>query len=265
MLTATQAVWLGIIQGLTEFLPVSSSGHLVLGQSLLGIKEPALLFDISVHVGTLLAVLWVFKADFWAMLRGLWAKDVEGRQGRRLLFLVVAGSIPTALMGLFFKDAFERLFASPAAVGLALLLTGFFLMATRLVPAGRVGLKATGPLRAAIVGLAQGLAITPGLSRSGTTISVGLMLGMERRLAAHFSFVLSVPAILGALVLHLKDLGPGTQTSLSPLFIGALVAGLSGYGALKLLLRVVQAGRLHWFAPYCWALGLAALALSHWR
>jgi len=234
-----------------------------LGQQLLGIKEPALLFDISVHMGTLLAVLWVFRADFWAMLRGLWAKDSEGRQGRRLLFLVVAASLPTALMGLLFKDTFERLFASPAAVGLALLLTGFFLMATRLVPAGRAGLMATGPMRAVIVGLAQGLAITPGLSRSGTTISVGLMLGMERRLAAHFSFVLSVPAVLGALLLHLKDLGPAGPVNLPPLLIGALVACLSGYGALKLLLKVVQAGRLHWFAPYCWALGLAALALSY--
>jgi undecaprenyl-diphosphatase len=263
MVTATQAVWLGLIQGLTEFLPVSSSGHLVLGQSLLGIKEPALLFDISVHMGTLLAVLWVFRADFWAMLRGLWAKDDEARQGRRLLFLVVAASIPTGIMGLLFKDDFERLFASPAAVGLALLTTGFFLMATRLIPAGRADLKATGPLRAVIVGLAQGLAITPGLSRSGTTISVGLMLGMERRLAAHFSFVLSVPAVLGALLLHLKDLGPEAQVSMPPLLIGALVACLSGYVALKLLLRIVQAGRLHWFAPYCWALGLTALALSY--
>ncbi len=260
MLSVLQAVILGLLQGITEFLPVSSSAHLVLGQKLLGLDQPELLFDVAVHVGTLFAVLVVFRAEVWAMLRGLWARDQEGRQGRRLLLLVVAGSIPTAFMGLVLKDFFESLFASTAAVGLALLVTGGLLMSTRLAPKATRGLEQTGWGRAFGVGVAQGLAITPGISRSGATIAIGLMLGIERELAARFSFVLSVPAILGALALQIKHLDSPAQVPLAPLLTGALVAALSGYAALRVLLRVVKGGRLHWFAPYCWALGLVALA-----
>jgi undecaprenyl-diphosphatase len=167
--------------------------------------------------------------------------------------------VPTAVIGLAGKEWFESLFASPAAVGLALLATGGLLMVTRLVPAGRRGLGQMGWGRAMLVGLGQGLAITPGLSRSGTTIAVGLLLGLERRLAARFSFVLAVPAIVGALVLELADLPAGREVALAPLAAGGVVAAVSGYLALKLLLSLVQHGRLHWFAWYCWALGLAAL------
>lgn len=260
MITTIQAVWLGILQGLTEFLPVSSSGHLVLGQRLMGLKEPELMFDVAVHVGTLCAVLLFFRQDIWSMVRGLWARDPQGRKGRRLLWLVVAGSIPTAVMGLLLKDTFESMFASLLAVGIALLVTGGLLMLTRLAPAGGRRLERTGAGRAFLVGVAQGMAITPGISRSGATISTGLLLGMDRKLAAHFSFVLSIPAILGALVLQLKDLAPGAPVNLGPLFIGATAAALSGYLALWLLMGLVQRGKLHWFAPYCLALGLAAIA-----
>lgn len=264
MLNSLQAALLGLVQGITEFLPVSSSGHLVLSQKLLGLHEPELLFDVAVHVGTLFAVLMVFRADIYAMLRGLWANDPEARQGRRLLMLVVAGSIPTALMGLIFKDTFESLFASVSAVGVALLVTGLLLMATRYAPQAARGLEQTGWGRAVLIGIAQGLAITPGVSRSGTTIAAGLLLGMERELAARFSFVLSIPAILGALALQIKDLSPQSQTPLSPLLVGAVVAALTGYAALKLLIKLVKGGRLHWFAYYCWALGIAALGWSVW-
>jgi len=259
MVDSIQALWLGVIQGLTEFLPVSSSGHLVLAQKLLGLKEPALLFDVSVHVGTLLAVVVYFWPDLWSMVRGLWARDQQGRQGRRLLWLVVAGSVPTALLGLFLKDWFEAMFASTAAVGVALVITGGLLLATRWLPPGDRGLERTGAGRAFLVGLAQGLAITPGISRSGSTISVGLMLGLERRLAAHFSFVLSVPAILGALLLQLLHLDAARQVALAPLLVGAAASALTGYLALRFLLRVVQRGKLHLFAPYCLLLGIAAL------
>jgi undecaprenyl-diphosphatase len=264
MLGSLQAAFLGVVQGLTEFLPVSSSGHLVLAQNLLGLKEPELLFDVAVHVGTLLAVLVVFRADIYAMLRGLWARDSEARQGRRLLLLVVAGSVPTALIGLIFKDTFEALFASTLAVGLALLVTGLLLTATRFAPRAMRGLEQTGWGRAVIIGLAQGLAITPGISRSGATISAGLLLGLERELTARFSFVLSIPAILGALALQIKDLGPAAGTPATPLLVGAVVAAITGYAALKVLIKLVKGGRLHWFAYYCWALGLTALAWSLW-
>ncbi len=263
MISTFQAAVLGVVQGLTEFLPVSSSAHLVLGQALLGLKEPELLFDVAVHVGTLLAVLVFFWRDLWAMLRGLLrAQDDEGFRGRRLLWLVIVGSVPTAIIGVVFKDTFEALFASPRAVGMALLVTGAMLMATRFAPPARREVGRVGPGRALIVGIVQGLAITPGISRSGSTISTALLLGVERRLAAHYSFLLSIPAICGALLLHLMDLKPGETVELTPLVVGGVVAGFTGLGALMLLVKVVQRGGLHWFAFYCWALGLWALV---WR
>ena len=260
MIDNFQAAILGVVQGLTEFLPVSSSAHLVLGQRILGLKEPELLFDVAVHVGTLLAVVVFFWRDLWAMARGLWAQDDEGFRGRRLLWLVIVGSIPTAIIGLLFKDTFESLFASVSAVSLALLVTGGLLLSTRFAPPARREVGRVGAGRALIVGLVQGIAITPGISRSGSTIAAGLLLGVERRLAAHYSFLLSLPAICGALLLQLLHLRPGETVDLTPLLVGGAVAGLTGILALKLLVGVVQRGGLHWFAFYCWAVGLAALA-----
>lgn len=257
-----QAAILGLVQGLTEFLPVSSSGHLVLFQKLMGFNAPELLFDISVHVGTLFAVLMVFRVDIHSMLRGLWASDLDARQGRRLLLLVIVGSIPTAIIGLAFKDTFEALFNSASAVGVALIVTGLLLMATHYAKNAARGIEQTGWGSALIIGVAQGLAITPGISRSGATIATGLLLGVNREVAARFSFVLSIPAILGAMLLQIKDLETPAQINWTPFIIGAVVAAITGYIALKLLLKVVRRGRLHWFAYYCWAVGLAALVWS---
>lgn len=259
MVSSGQAVVLGVVQGLTEFLPVSSSGHLVLGQHLLGLKEPELLFDVAVHVGTLAAVVAYFWRDLWTMLRGLWARDEDAERGRRLIMLVVVGSVPTAAIGLFFRHDFERLFGSVTAVGIALLITGVLLMATHFAPPARRELWRMGAWRALVIGLVQGIAITPGISRSGSTISVALLLGVERRLAAEYSFLLSLPAILGALLLHLKDLGPGQAVEWTPLLAGGAVAAGTGLIALKVLIGVVQRGGLHWFAFYCWALGATSL------
>lgn len=262
MVSSGQAILLGVVQGLTEFLPVSSSGHLVLGQHLLGLDEPEMLFDVAVHVGTLLAVVAYFWRDLWAMLRGLWGRDEEAERGRRLIWLVLAGSVPTAIIGVLFRHDFEALFASVRAVGIALFITGALLLATHFAPPSRREIWRFGAGRALVVGFVQGLAITPGISRSGSTISVALMLGVERKLAAHYSFLLSLPAIMGALLLHLKDLGPGQEVAWTPLLLGAAVAGVTGLVALKLLIGVVQRGGLHWFAFYCWALGAAALILG---
>ena len=262
MVSSDQAIWLGVVQGLTEFLPVSSSGHLVLGQHLLGLNEPEMLFDVAVHVGTLLAVAAYFWRDLWAMLRGLWGRDEEAERGRRLIWLVFVGSVPTAIIGVLFRHDFEALFASVTAVGIALIITGFLLMATHFAPPPRREIWRVGAGRALIVGFVQGLAITPGISRSGSTISAALMLGVERKLAAQYSFLLSLPAILGALVLHLKDLGPEQEVAWTPLLLGGAVAGVTGLVALRLLIGVVQRGGLHWFAFYCWAIGAAALILG---
>ena len=260
MISNLQAIFLGLLQGLTEFLPVSSSGHLVLGQRLMGFREPELLFDVAVHVGTLVAVVIYFRSDLWTMARGLWAKDQNARQGRKLIYLVAAGSIPTALLGLLCKDLFERMFSSLWAVGAALLLTAAFLFLTRLAPEKGRGLEHAGVARAFGVGVAQGLAITPGLSRSGSTIAAGLLLGLDRELAARLSFVMSIPAILGALVLQLAHVGSLSRLQPGPYLVGGLTAAVSGYLALRWLLRLVQQGKLYYFSPYCALVGLAALA-----
>ncbi|MCB2187418.1 MAG: undecaprenyl-diphosphate phosphatase [Deltaproteobacteria bacterium] len=261
----SQALFLGLVQGLTEFLPVSSSGHLVLLQNLMGLQEPEMLFDVAVHAGTLAAVLLFFRRDIGDMILGLISSRPEGQRGRRLIWLVLAGSVPTAVIGLLFRHQFEALFSNILAVGCALLLTGFLLFFTARVKPPRRNLERTGPGRAALIGLAQGLAITPGISRSGATISTAIFLGVERPLAAHFSFLLSIPAILGALALQLKDLPPDGGPGWAVLVAGALTAAVSGYLALALLIRVVTQGRLFWFAPYCWLAGLLAIGWSLWR
>ncbi len=183
-----------------------------------------------------------------------------------MLALVVAGSLPTGLMGVFLKDFFEGLFASPAAVGGALCLTGCLLFLTRFAPARGRLLERTGLGRAFLVGVAQGCAITPGLSRSGTTIAVGMLLGLERELAARFSFLLSLPAVAGAVLLHLMELrhGGGAPLETTPLLLGGLVAGVSGLLALRLLLGLVRHGRIIYFAPYCILVGLVTLVASFW-
>ncbi|SMC22457.1 Undecaprenyl-diphosphatase [Desulfacinum hydrothermale DSM 13146] len=262
------AVALGALQGITEFLPVSSSGHLVIGQHLLGWQEPHLFFDVCLHVGTFLAVVAVFWKDILQLVRGglLWVR-APGRAFNpgadpavRVFWLVVVGTLPTAVMGFAFKDLVERLFGSMGAVGVNLLITGTLLWLTR--RASTEHGRPESQIRwweAVLVGIAQGFAIAPGISRSGTTIAVALFLGFNREWAGRFSFLLFVPAVLGAVLLEVLDLGaiPASQTG--PIAWGTLAAAVIGYGALRLLLRVVKQGRFYVFAPYCWALGILCL------
>lgn len=262
------SIFLGVVQGATEFLPISSSGHLVLFQNLMGFREPQLLLDISLHIGTLLAVLVVFRNDLAGMaveLRGLVAPERAKGNGApfrerlqgSLLTWVVVGNVPTALIGLVFKDPLERLFGSVSLVGSMLLVTGLLVALTRLAP-GRT--RRLGLLVALAVGTAQGLAIIPGISRSGATIACGLLMGLDRDLAARFSFLLSVPAIAGALMLQLVT-GDAAGPGLAVLIAGGLSAAVVGFLALLLLMGMVRKGRLFWFAPYCWALGLGVILL----
>jgi undecaprenyl-diphosphatase len=258
----TQALLLGVIQGLTEFLPVSSSGHLVLGQRMLGLTEPHLLFDVAVHVGTLLAVVAVFAEDLQLMIASLVPGRGRDGRGRRLLTLVAVGMVPAAIAGLLFRDTFEALYASTLAVGVALLLTGSMLMLTFLIPNGARNLERGGVPTAFVVGVAQAIAIIPGISRSGATISVGLALGLGRGSAARLSFLLSIPAILGALVLQLAEVGELAMREVAPLLVGGASAAITGYFALRLLVRVVQGGKIYLFAFYCWTVGAASIAAS---
>ncbi len=268
-----QAFVLGIVQGLTEFLPVSSSGHLVLGQHFFGLTEPELLFDISLHIGTLLAVVVVFFKDIVAIFTALarlpklsaaaggWRPVVSQNEQVRTALLIVAGSVPTAVIGLGFHRVADRIFASVPIVGMMLLVTGGLLWATRTRSSGSRTVAGMTVKAALIIGLMQGFAILPGISRSGATISTALFLGVERATAGRFSFLLSLPAIVGALLLELRS-GAASSASVPVLLLGGTVAAVTGWIALVLLLRIVKSGHLHRFAPYCWALGAAVLV---WR
>ncbi len=264
------ALELGALQGITEFLPVSSSGHLVLAQRLLGWKEPNLFFDICLHVGTFLAVIVVFRRDIRELIRGglQWigapfsSPSSFSNPSARLFLWVLCASVPTALMGFLFKDVIEALFASTAAVGTNLLITGTLLWLTRKKISE--GFKKLPEMRlqdALLVGTAQGFAIAPGISRSGITIAVALFLGFQREWAGRFSFLLFVPAIVGALLLELTHLETVPE-DWSPILWGTATAAVVGYIALRVLLRVLHRGRFHLFAPYCWILGIVSLAAT---
>ncbi len=275
-MNSTEAILLGIIQGLTEFLPVSSSGHLVLFQQLFGLKEAELFFDVCVHLGTLVAVILVFHREIGniiaALLRLLslsrqkekFVQQLESDPDVKMALLIIIGSIPTAILGLMFHNIADRLFSSPFFTGLMLVVTGLLLWLTRRArPDGKkTGLAGFSRTNAFIIGIVQGLAIIPGISRSGSTISIGLLLGINRETAARYSFLLSIPAIVGAGLLSLKDGLSQTDPVIRLSLLGAVSAALVGYGALKVLLRMVKTGHLYVFAPYCWLVGILAIVLS---
>ncbi len=267
-----QAIILGILQGLTEFLPVSSSGHLALGQYSLGITEPTLFFDVSLHMGTLLAVAVVFYKDIRSMITSLIGlgkslskfdnnvgEKFRNNPNIRVALFIILGSIPTALLGLFLKQYVESLFTSINFVGTMLLITGTFLWLTKTLPKSKVTIMAMDYKQALIIGLCQGMAVLPGISRSGSTISAALFMGVGRDTAARFSFLLSIPAILGAELLSFKDfISQGISFDFSIIY-GTLISFVVGYLALILLLKIVKNGRLYLFAPYCWILGIIAI------
>lgn len=253
-------ILLGIVQGLTEFLPVSSSGHLVLFQNLLGMSEPELLLDISLHLGTLLAICLYFRSDLRKMGADLLRFDFETPHARLVLWVLV-GSIPTGIIGVVFKTPLERVFGSLTMVGVMLVATGFIVGCSRLIPKDYGTRTQVGLLAALAVGTAQGLAIMPGISRSGATIVCALLCRLDRELAARFSFLLSIPAILGALLLHLNQ-SALQKVGLVPLFVGFGTSTLVGILALKFLMGMVRKGHLYYFAPYCWALGLVIVFIN---
>ncbi|MBT8332530.1 MAG: undecaprenyl-diphosphatase UppP [Deltaproteobacteria bacterium] len=271
-----QAIILGIIQGLTEFLPVSSSGHLVLLQHVLGLEEAEILFDVSVHLGTLVAVIVVFRREIKNIVMALprliavaGKKDravsaIESDPELKMAVLIVIGFIPTALLGLAFSGIADRLFSSVLIVGFMLMVTGWLLWLTRwtIKTARQPVFDRLNFKNAFLIGIVQGLAIIPGISRSGSTISIGMLLGIERETAARYSFLLSIPAIVGAGLLSLIECLHETDLSIKIPLVGAVTAAIVGYAALRALLKVVKKGGLHMFAPYCWLVGLLAIAFG---
>ncbi len=265
------ALILGIVQGLTEFLPISSSGHLVLFQNLFGMNEPELLLDVCLHAGTLVAVCGIFYREILSILAALWKapglyRTHGGLKGMfrenpeiRMSGLIIVGSVPTAALGLVFHEMADRIFGSVQIVGTMLMITGTFLWFTRLVSAEGRLLKKMGISDSLVVGFVQGLAIMPGISRSGATISAALFLGIDRDLAGRYSFLLSIPAICGALILGFDSSAMKSSIPPEGILAGAAAAALSGFFALKALLRLVRTGRIYYFSWYCWAIGSVAL------
>ncbi len=245
------AIILGLVQGLTEFLPVSSSGHLVLFQGLLGVAVPGVLFETIVHVGTLLSVVIYFRKRLLALLVGLFSAD--GAAARRYILWLAIGTIPAVIVGLLLKDVFEALFDQPIAAAGFLLVTGAILLATKWAPRRSHNVRAGS---AVIMGVGQAMAILPGISRSGSTIAAGLFAGVDAEKAAEFSFLLSIPAILGALVLQLGDLDTSVPVAWGPYLVGGFLAFVSGLLAVYWLLKIVKKGQLHHFSWYCFAVGL---------
>ncbi len=270
-----KALILGLIQGATEFVPVSSSGHLVLVPWLLNWPEPGLVFDTVVHWGTLAALLVVFWQDLWRLLRA-WLTSVwscirrsgvvggEVRTDARVAWWIIIGTVPAALLGWLFEEWFERLFATPSAAAGFLLLTAAILAASERWGRRNKTLEQMGPADALLIGLAQAAAIAPGISRSGATMGMGLARGLRRDVAARYSFLLSTPIIFGAGLFKLMDLFGAAEASgqLPTLIVGFLAAAASGYGCIRFLLRYLQRGRLYPFAIYCAVVGGVVLMFA---
>ena len=247
---------LAILQGVAEFLPISSSGHLVLGKALLGVEEPGLRLDIFLHVGTLVAVAAFYWSIIWRILRECdW----------RYMLKIILSAVPAGVVGLLFKDQLEAAFASPRAVGYALLFTGAVLLLTRVLRPGGKAVSFGGALG---MGLAQAVAILPGVSRSGMTLAAARAAGVEAEKAAEFSFLMSAPPIAGAALLELlkvmKNADPAAaaaEPSWGMVAYGGLLAAGVGYLALKFLLKALKSDRFWWFGPYCILAGLLTVFL----
>jgi undecaprenyl-diphosphatase len=258
-MTILEAIILGAVQGITEFLPVSSSGHLVLLQRIFGIEEPVLLFDTMLHVGTLAAVFVVLRRDIGGLLRRI-AQPLTG-------FLIL-GTIPAVAAALLLKDRIEGAFESGQFLGFAFLFTALALLLSEVLsrrPGPSRPREAMGWFDALIIGVCQAIAIVPGVSRSGLTLSGALSRKLDREFSARFSFLLSIPAILGALVLQVKDLlggasGGSAGTGIAALAAGTVTAAIVGFFSVQLMLRIVRERSLWGFAIYTAVLGSLTLA-----
>lgn len=272
------AAILGLVQGIAEFLPISSSGHLSLLQNFFGLETAEgsnLFFDVLLHLGTLIAVFLVYWEDIRGMVVEFFAMcgELAGKRSsrptaqamtlRRMILLIVVGTLPLFLV-LPIKDRVEGLYSNTWFIGCALLATGCLLFLSDRMAKGKKNARTATLTDSLLVGCAQGLATVPGLSRSGTTIAVGMLLGFDRNFAVRYSFLLSLPAVIGANILSLVDaVQAGIDWTMMPVYIvGVCVAAMSGYFAIGLVKRLTDEGKFGKFAYYCWGVGALALVLS---
>lgn len=274
-MTVIKAFILGLIQGISEFLPISSSGHLSIAGILMGMDPEAsnlLSFNILLHVATLAAVFIVYREDIFEMIKAFFSmiKDIFTGKGmrlkeflyRRLIVMLVAATVPAVFAALLLGDVIEN----PALwqIGTFLIITAILLFLSEKLAGGNIQLEDMSVKRAFLVGCFQGLGTLPGISRSGSTIVGGLFCKLDKKVAVRFSFLMSIPAILGALVLDIKDMLSATSQTLSfmPVAVGMITAAISGYFSIKLLLRLVEKSKLSYFSYYCVAAGIFAIILN---
>jgi len=249
-----EAFLLGIIQGLTEFLPISSSAHLVLTEHFLGLKEPGVLFELMVHFGTLLSVLLYFRKRILGMITSVFVRDISA--DKRMIIYLTVGTIPAVIAALLFEDFFVDAFSSPILVSVLLMVTGVILLATRFAKDKKLSINIP---RSLIIGAGQALSILPGISRSGTTISTGLFLGINPYEAAEFSFLLSIPAICGAIIFKARSILTIQSGIFGPYLLATITSFLTGILAVYILLSLIRKGQFTYFGIYCLIVGGIAL------
>lgn len=250
-----QAIILGILQGLTEWIPVSSSGHLAIMQNLFKLGNEVF-FDAVLHIATLIVIIFYFREEIWLMAKAVFTWDRMSKHFKWAWF-IVAANLLTGAIGLIFKNFFESLFASLLLVGIALIINGMILQLSSL----RQGFNQIGLKDSILLGLAQGIAIIPGISRSGITITTGILRQRDREDVAKFSFLMSVPAIIGAGILQGKSFD-WASFSFWPFFIGFVFSGVMGYLTLKWLMKIINKGDFYKFSYYCFGIGILAIILS---
>lgn len=279
------AIIMGFVQGVAEFLPISSSGHLAIMKQILGMKDTGLVFDVLLHMGTLIAIFVAFWKDIKELIiegfkilgdffiniarlfRNIFSKnEVEyiklfSSPYRRFVILVIISTIPTGIIGVLFNDAFEAAGEELLVPGLCLIITGILLIIADRVKEGHKTEATANIKNAGLIGLAQGIAIMPGLSRSGTTITACLLCGFDKTFAVRYSFIMSIPAVLGAALVELKDFSSvaTNQAELVNYSVGTLIAGVVGFICIKTMLVIIKGKKFKYFAYYCFLVGAIAV------
>lgn len=254
---------LGFIQGITEFFPISSSGHLVILKQVFGVQSPGVTLEVFLHTGTLLSVIFVFYREIWLLIKGFLnsigiSSELEKKEYKKIFWLVILANIPVGIIGVFFKEYIEMFFKSSGFVFQFLIFTGLYLLLGRLVRKEIAKLKDISVLKSLIIGISQVLAVLPGVSRSGITITTGKLLNIDRNDAARFSFLIMIPAVAGATLMEVLELNL-SASQISYMILGMLVSFVTGYIALKILLKIVKNYKFYYFSFYCILVGLTGI------
>jgi undecaprenyl-diphosphatase len=252
-----QAIILGIVQGISEWLPISSKSHLIIIQQLFGLVQPAI-FDLMLHIGSLIVVIFVFWKDIWKLIKGVFTGD---KKSIKYVWYMIVASIPVAIIGFVFQKQIEAALSNMYILGFGFLFTALILFLSKFTFVRSVKSKSLNVWNSLIIGISQVLSVLPGVSRSGTTISTGMIIGADKKEVAKFSFLIFIPAILGATLLEFKDIG--MITNIPAMIIGMIFTMITGYIALKLLMNIIEKDKFWYFSIYCFILGIIVLMFAY--